>query len=107
MVNNLDECLKRMARSQNNNGRRMNGDDALKDGAEIFRKRVLSEENPLILSRQQTADTFVDLHAVKTPDEARKILDQISHLEIHYGGEGYIYLEKVRGKIALGYSPYK
>ena len=93
--------------SQNNNGKRLTSEDALKEGAEILLGLLSDEKNPVILSKQQAVDIFVKLQGVRIPKEAGDILDKVSHHEIHYGGEGYIYLEKVRGKIALGYSPYK
>ena len=83
MVNNLDECLKRMARSQNNNGKRLTSEDALKEGAEILLGLLSDEKNPVILSKQQAVDIFVKLQGVRIPKEAWDILDNVSHHEIH------------------------
>ena len=56
MVKSLEECFERIARANNSNGKGMTRDDYITEGAKIFRYRILSKTNPVILSKQQAVD---------------------------------------------------
>ena len=106
MVKSLEECFERIARANNSNGKGMTRDDYITEGAKIFRDRILSKTNPVILSKQQSVDILVYLQAVKIPKDARDALNALSKQYEVSCGEGVFYIEKLEGgEIAFGYSP--
>ena len=106
MVKSLEECFERIARANNSNGKGMTRDDYITEGAKIFRDRILSKTNPVILSKQQSVEILVYLQAVKIPKDARDALNALSKQYEVSCGEGVFYIEKLEGgEIAFGYSP--
>ena len=105
ILNPLEESLKRIGRARNDSGKRMTGEEALRDGADIFRNLV-NGENPIVFPRQKMIDTLIYFKAVRTSREARKVLDGLTRQEIHYD-DGHLYFEMVeKNRIAIGYSLY-
>ena len=99
----MEECFKRIARTERGNGRVKGSDDFI-EGLKIFKKDILGKKNLALFKMEDFAQRLFYMNAFKTIDDAREFCRNYSfQQEIEYGN-GILYFERKGNRIAVGYS---
>ncbi|MBI2043333.1 hypothetical protein HYT25_03010 [Candidatus Pacearchaeota archaeon] len=111
MVVTLDSLFKKLARSHRNNGRGITSEQLRDEGMEtfaIYMKKLLGKKRRIILTEEEVAKKFYNMNLVRTFDEGLEVCKTITVTqEFDYEKRGFIYLERVTGRVAIGYRGYR